>query len=134
MRIGDKIKEIEKYLSELIEIAPENFEDYKHDFKTKAACERYAEKIVEAVVDLTFLIIKDRALRIPEEDKEAFDVLAQENIISPHLSQKLKEAKGMRNIIAHDYGKIDDEVVFQAVTKELVDDVNEMIKGIRKGI
>ena len=44
MRIGDKIKEIEKYLSELIEIAPENFEDYKHDFKTKAACERYPQK------------------------------------------------------------------------------------------
>ncbi|MCK4588842.1 MAG: hypothetical protein KAT77_00230 [Nanoarchaeota archaeon] len=42
MRVNDKIKEIETYLSELVEIIPENFEDYKNDFKTKAACERYA--------------------------------------------------------------------------------------------
>ena len=74
MRIKDKIKEIEGYLSELSEIMPGNFEEYK-EIKNKAACERYFEKIIEAVIDLSFLIIKDKNLRIPEEDKEAFDIL-----------------------------------------------------------
>lgn len=130
MRINDKIKEIENYLSELIEITPENFQEYMHDFKTKAACERYFEKIIETVIDLAFLIIKDKRFELPEEDKETFDILAKEKIISKKLAEKLKDAKGMRNIIAHKYGKIDDEIVFESITEELEKDVKEFIKKI----
>ncbi len=132
-RIKEKIKEIGDYLSELEDIIPNTFEDYK-ELKTKAACERYFEKIIEAIVDLAFLAIKDKNLKIPEEDKEAFDILKNENLISKELSEKLKEAKGMRNLIAHEYGAIDDEMVFESITKELEKDVNEFIMEIKKGL
>ena len=131
MRINDKIREIEGYLSELEEIIPKNFMEYKTDLKTKAACERYFEKIIEAVVDLAFLIIRDKGYKTPEEDKEAFDILAQENVISLELATKFKEAKGMRNIITHEYGQTDDELIFHSITQELELDVNELIKSIR---
>jgi len=108
MRIEDKIDEIDKLLDELIEIMPNDFNEYNSDFKTKAACERYFEKIIEAAIDLAFLVIKDRRLQLPEEDKRVFDILSREKLISEDLAIKLKEAKGMRNIIAHKYGKIDD--------------------------
>ena len=36
--INDKIKEIEKYIQELSEIAPISYDVYLSDFKTKAAC------------------------------------------------------------------------------------------------
>ena len=132
MRINDKIREIEDYLSELEEIMPKNFHEYKTDLKTKAACERYFEKIIEAVIDLAFLIIKDKGYKVPEEDKEAFDILANEKVIPQELSIRLKEAKGMRNIIAHEYGKIDDELIFHSITEEIQSDVNKLIKSINK--
>ncbi len=131
MRINDKIREIENYLSELEEIMPKSFHEYKTELKTKAACERYFEKIIEAVIDLAFLIIKDKGYKIPEEDKEAFDILAQEKIISQELAIRFKEAKGMRNIIAHQYGKTDDELIFHSITQELESDVNELIKFLK---
>lgn len=121
MRINDKIKEIEIYLNELLEVMPRTFDEYK-ELKTKAACERYFEKIVEAVVDLAFLIIKQRRLKVPEEDKEVFDILLDENVISKELCERLKDAKGMRNLIAHEYGKIDDEIVFNSIVEELKKD------------
>lgn len=77
-RISDKVDEIERFLDELLEILPIKIESYTKDFRTKAACERYFEKIVEAIVDLAFLVIKDRGLRTPEEDKEVFDILSEE--------------------------------------------------------
>ena len=131
MRINDKIKEIEIYLSELLEIIPNSFEEYK-EIKTKAACERYFEKIIEAVVDLAFLIIKEKRFKIPEDDKQAFDILSNEKIISQELAEKLKDAKGMRNLIAHEYGDIDDELVFESITTELEKDVGEFIKMLKK--
>src|SRR3989344_6366772 len=130
MRIEDKIDEIDKLLDELIEIMPNDFNEYNSDFKTKAACERYFEKIIEAAIDLAFLVIKDRRLQLPEEDKRVFDILSREKLISEDLAIKLKEAKGMRNIIAHEYGKIDDELVFNAITDELIDDMTEFITAL----
>ena len=130
-RIKDKLREIERYLAELSEIVPRSIEEYL-EIKTKAACERYFEVIVEAVIDIAFLIIKDRHLKIPEDDKQAFDILANEKLILPELSQKLKNAKGMRNLIAHEYGKIDDEIVFEAITSELENDVREFVNVIKR--
>lgn len=129
MRIQDKIKEIENYLSELAGIAPEHFDEY--DIKTKDACERYFEVIVQAVVDLAFLVIKENGLKTPEDEREAFDILAEEKIIPEELAQKLKDAKGMRNIIAHQYGSIDDRVVFESITKELGKDVRMFVQKAR---
>lgn len=134
MRVKDKIKEIEDYLSELVEIVPRRFQDYTQDLKTKAACERYFEKIIEATIDLAFLVIKDKGLRVPEEDKEAFDILAEERLISKELAERLKDAKGMRNIIAHEYGKIDDRIIFESITKELKKDTREFIKNVKNKI
>ena len=133
-RIKDKIKDIEKYLSELNEIRPSNLKEYIRDLKAKAACERYAEIIIEAVIDLTFLFIKERKLSLPESDLHAFDILLQNKIISSELTEKLKDAKSMRNIIAHEYGSIDDEIVFHSITEELEKDIKELIYIIKKGL
>ena len=132
MRIKEKIEEIERYLIELSDMIPIGFEEYINDIKTKAACERYFEKIIGAVVDLAFLVIKERHLRLPEEDREAFKILAEDEIINEELSIKLQEAKGMKNILAHDYGIVDDKIVFDSIVDELGKDVKEFINRISK--
>ncbi len=131
-RIEDKVREIEEYLEELESILPNRFNEYEQNAEKRAACERYFEKIIEAAVDLAFLIIKNKNFKVPEEDKQSFDILAEEKIISNELSEKLKDAKGMRNVICHEYGKIDDELVFEAVTEQIIKDVKELIDEIKK--
>ena len=130
-RIKDKIEHLEKFLQELLEIVPGSFDEYKENFTIKAACERYAEKIIEGVIDLAFLVIKEKKLKIPEDEESSFGVLSQNNIISFELAKKLMDAKGMRNIIVHEYGEIDDEVVFNSVSEELKKDTKEFIKYLR---
>jgi len=129
-RINDKVIELEKFIEELESSLPESLEEYKNDFKIIAIGERYFEKIIEAIIDVTFLIIKERNFATPEEDKEALDILVREGIISKELAEKLKDAKGMRNIIAHEYGEIDDELVFSSLKDELIIDAQEFIKQI----
>ena len=133
-RIKDKINEIEKYLGELLNIKPIKLKDYIKDLKTKAACERYFEKILEAVVDLAFLVIKEKDFKVPEDDNEAFDILNQVSIISKSLCERLKDAKGMRNIIAHQYGTIDDELVFNSINEEIESDVKVFINAIKNSL
>jgi len=129
-RIDDKIKDIDKALEELTSLFPIEYDNYMGDFKIRAICEHYFEKIIEAVVDIAFLIIRGAELDIPDDDKGAFFVLSKNKIISDDLARKFKAAKGMRNVIAHEYGKIDDEKVYYSVSEELCDDVEEFIKEI----
>ncbi len=131
-RIKDKMREIEKYLDELHQIVPESLGEYRSDFKAKAACERYAERIIEAIIDLALLIIKDKGLPLPETDLQAFDILSQNKVLSGKLAARLQDAKRMRNILAHEYGTIDDEIVFHAIGEELGGDSREFLKAVKR--
>ena len=51
-------------------------------------------------------------------------------IISQELSERLKDAKGMRNVIIHEYGRIEDDKIFHSVTEELEKDTREFINNI----
>jgi len=132
-RIKDKSEEIEKYLLELLDIIPDNFEEYEKDFKIKAACERYFEKIIEAVVDLAFLFSRKMKYPSPKEEEAIFDILAGKNVIPWDFANRLKAAKSMRNFIAHEYGELDDKLVFQAINEQLEKDIKEFINIIKKG-
>ena len=77
-----------------------------------------------------FITIKDKKLAIPEDDKQAFDILSSNKIISQELSEKLKDTKGMRNVIVHEYGRIDDDKIFYSITEELEKDTKEFINNI----
>lgn len=130
-RIKDKSEEIQSYLEELEKILPKDFEEYKESLEKRAACERYFEKIVEASIDLGFLILKQERFPLPEDNK-IFDSLFEKSLIRKETANKMKKAKGMRNIIAHQYGKIDDELVFESITEELIKDVETYLKDILK--
>jgi uncharacterized protein YutE (UPF0331/DUF86 family) len=131
MRIDDKVEEIERLLDELATIVPTSQDDYASDLKTRAACERYFERIVSVIVDAAFLVVKSRGIKAPEDEKAIFDALATADIITPDLARRLKEAKGMRNILAHEYGVVDDEIVFHAITEELEKDAREFVTAVR---
>ena len=131
-RSDDKIEEIEKYLEELESVLPNSLDNYIKDFKIRAVCERYFEKIVEAAVDLAFIVIKEKDMEMPDEDKKSFAILFEAGIISEEISEKMQDAKGMRNIIAHEYGEINDELVFYAVTEELIDDVRKFLEELNE--
>ncbi|MFH0837564.1 MAG: DUF86 domain-containing protein [Candidatus Aenigmatarchaeota archaeon] len=112
-------------------MVPKNLSVYEKDFKTKAACERYVGKIIEAITDIAVLVIKEKGFELPENELIAFDILRNNNIILPDFTEKLKDAKRMRNIIAHYYGKVDDEIIFNSIKNELIKDAKAFIRAIR---
>ena len=129
-RINQKIEQLNNYLEFLSSRVPSNLEEYKNNLDKKAICERYAQKIIESTIDLAFLIINIKNLRQPAQEDTIFNILSEENIISQELAKRLSEAKGMRNFIIHEYGEIDDEIVFEAVSFQLKEDAEEFMKNI----
>ncbi|NOZ81038.1 MAG: DUF86 domain-containing protein [DPANN group archaeon] len=131
-RIKEKLQQIREFLAQFRGIRPKSLEEYSTNIEKKAACERFVEKIVEGTVDVAFLVIKRKRFEIPEDDIDAFTILLDNHIIDRTLAQRLKQAKGMRNIIVHEYGKIDDSIIFRSITDELEKDVRSFLKRIEQ--
>lgn len=128
------MNEIEKYLNELELIIPEFLDDYLDSLEKKLATERAFEKVIEAINDLAILFLKQKRLELPYESTKAFEIMASRNIISPELAFNLRQAIGMRNFLVHQYDKINDELVFNAIHKRLFNDIGEFINLIKKDL
>ena len=131
-KINDKIDEVMEYLNKLLNKIPDTLEEYKSDDFMKAACERYFEIIIEGITDISFMIITQKKFETPEDDIDSFRILADNKIIKEELYKKLSDAKGMRNFIAHQYGKINDKLVFEAIKEELGKDAREFVESVKK--
>lgn len=133
-RIESKIAELEKYLDEFDSFQIPELEEYRRAIALKAACERYFEKIVEVIINLTLLVIKYKKLKQPENEEHAFLILSKSGIISEEFAKKLRDAKDMRNRIVHNYITIDDSVAYHAFSEEIVKDSAEFLEVVKKAL
>jgi len=122
-RVDDKIESIVQLIEDLKIVKPMDFESYKNDLGKKLASERAFEKIIESLNDLAILFIKEKRLPLPTDDENAFEILANAKFISEDLSDRMRKAKGMRNILAHQYEFLDDEIIFEAIDTEFLNEI-----------
>jgi|SRR3989338_3685059 len=133
-RLDEKIEEIEKYLEEFSTFEIPEFEEYSEAIGLKAICERYFEKIIEAIISATLLLIRYKNFKQPENEEHAFVILSNNGIISKEFAKKLKDAKNMRNIIIHNYLKVEDVIVYNAVTEEIITDAEEFLNSVKTAL
>ena len=115
-----------------MDMVPNTLKEYESNKIVRAACERYFEKVIEAVTDLAFIVITQKKFRIPEDDIDSFRILEENGVIDNELYNRLKDAKGMRNFIAHQYGQINNKLVYEAITEELEKDVRKFVEAVEK--
>lgn len=107
-------------MQELQAIAPQSFAEYQK-LEKKRACERLLQIAVECVIDICSLFVSGLRLGLPAEEDDLFEKLEQAGILSPRMKETVKEMKGFRNILVHEYGRVDDEIVYQATKTRLGD-------------
>lgn len=130
-RLLEKMDELEKYLRELDEYLPEEEEDYLNSGLRKRACERAFQLASEDLLDICNLIISEKGFGIPTDSKDCIRKLAENGVISEPLSTRLEELIGFRNLLVHQYGRVDDSKAYSFL-KEDSKDFYEFIESIDK--
>ena len=72
-------------------------------------------------------------MRKPEDNQDVFEILQEEKIISRKLFSNLRGIVGFRNILVHEYGKIDREIVYRKLKNNL-DNFKQFKKQVLKFI
>jgi uncharacterized protein YutE (UPF0331/DUF86 family) len=79
------------------------------------------QRACEASIDLAMHLVRERGLGIPQESRDAFELLLQAGLIEADLVGRLKRMVGFRNVAVHDYRKLDLQIVQKIVTDHLDD-------------
>ena len=133
-RLFAKIDVLEGYLKELCQILPTSFKEYKRVEKRRA-CERLLQVSIECVIDICGLIVIGLRLGLPAEEDDLFEKLEQAGIITSSRKESLKKMKGFRNILVHEYGHVDDSIVYEILQNNLNDFETfkqEILQAIKK--
>ena len=119
--IRTKIKEIEESIELVGENLPDTFEEFSSMGLIKDGIYKRIEFAIENVFDICAIINTDLELGIPGDDEEIVENLVKNTILSEEMREKLKLMKGFRNIVVHRYGKIDDNLAFEILKKNIRD-------------
>ncbi len=121
-----KIETIEKCINRIheeYEDNPENLEDYRKNDMIVLNLQRACE----AVSDLASYIVSTRKLGLPQNKRDAFKILEENNIIDNDLSKTMQKMIGFRNIAVHDYRSLDEDVLQDVIENHL----NELLDFAR---
>jgi uncharacterized protein YutE (UPF0331/DUF86 family) len=77
------------------------------------------QRACEASIDLAMHIVRKRRLGVPQESRDAFELLQSSGLLDPDLVNRMKRMVGFRNVAIHDYTKLNLELVKVIITKHL---------------
>ena len=117
--VAARLEKIREYLKTLNTIQKYDLQKFKSDTFIHATAERYLHLSIECLLDMGNHIISDQGYRKPETYADVFQILAEENIISQELLKELEGMAAFRNVLVHDYLKLDLDKIYKIVQVKL---------------
>ncbi|NCF75413.1 MAG: DUF86 domain-containing protein [Xanthomonadaceae bacterium] len=118
-KIISKLENLFDYYKILKEIQKVNRKSFVNDYHFYSLAERYLQLCIEIMLDISKMIINDQDLKKPEDNQNVFSVLKDEKVISKKMYNQLLGVANFRNILVHDYEKIDREIVYNNLQKNI---------------
>ncbi|MGB9735858.1 MAG: type VII toxin-antitoxin system HepT family RNase toxin [bacterium] len=116
-----KLTELETHLKELKEFSDISVEAYKEDWKTQRIVERTLQIMIELCIDVAEHIISDAHMRLPTTYSDTFKVLYENHVIDQSLFNIMEKMAKFRNVVVHQYEKVDAEIIVTILRKSLND-------------
>ena len=112
---------LDTYLQQLAPYRDLDVGAYQQDWKIQRIVERTLHLAIETCMDVADHIVADRRLRVPETGAESFEILADAALLPRALGAALASMVGFRNILVHDYTRLDPAIVMRVLVKDLAD-------------
>lgn len=120
-KVSNKLEKLKEYAGYLKSYQKYTLDDLTKDHTLRGAVERYLHLSAECVIDIAEIMIAELGLRKPEEYREAIDILGESGILPDEFAYHFAPLAGFRNILVHEYTKIDLAEVYRHLQEDLSD-------------
>jgi uncharacterized protein YutE (UPF0331/DUF86 family) len=119
--LQEKLKLLAEYIADLQNESSTTLQEIKQNKKQRRYIERTLHLAVESCLDIGSHIISDLGLREPEDNKDIIAVLTESGYLPENMLSNLQKMAQFRNVIVHDYARIDPEILYSILNKNLSD-------------
>lgn len=117
-RIIDHLNELEASLRDWKRYKASPVEKLKTDRDTRNMVLHAMLVAIQSSIDVANHLIAEKNLRKPSTYREAFEILAEENVISVELADELADLAGFRNMLVHIYWRLDMDVIHEILQRD----------------
>ena len=128
--IQRKTDRLVEYITDLEDQRNISVADWETNKMLRNHLERTLQKTVESCLDIGKHLIAGMNLRTPEDYKDIMVILTEAGILPQEKLSKFKKMAQFRNIIVHDYEKIDPHIILNILRQDL-DDLRLFARAIR---
>ena len=116
-----KFANLDEYVGQIGEYSAISLEDYAQDWKIQRIVDRTLQMMIETCLDVAGHIISDEGFRVPETYADMFKILVENQILEKSQSEPLNRMTKFRNIVVHQYEKVDPTIVIGILRNNLED-------------
>jgi uncharacterized protein YutE (UPF0331/DUF86 family) len=114
--IRQKIVLIQKDLSELAAFKNATTEEIAANYRTHKAVERMMEVIINEAIDINqHCIVRSGKGELPFDFRQSFLLMADLGIYPKDFAQEIAKSVGIRNILVHQYRKLDERLFNESI-------------------
>lgn len=110
-----------EHMSDLKALQKITFDEYESNKILRGYVERTLQVCVQICLDIGGHLIAELGFRHPQDNKDVFVVLQEEGIVPEAFLPNLLNMAGFRNIVVHDYARIDNAIVYGILKRHLDD-------------
>lgn len=115
--IKERLQEIDENLKILAELKGLDKEKFKNDPKIFKLAERCLQVSIQALLDICNYIIASNNWTRPRDNQETIKIIAAKNIIPQGFANSILPMAGLRNLLVHEYLKIDLDRIYNHLQK-----------------
>lgn len=127
--IFQKITQAEEQLSKARDVLRLSDKELLENDVNLSALERYFQLTVDSILGANNHIIKETDLKLADDLQSTFYILADGGVLPKEFSQRIAPVVGLRNILIHQYEKIDNKKFLEDFRK-YNNDFDEYFKHI----
>ena len=119
--IESKLRFLREYLADLEEYEAVSLEEYRTSKKDQRFVERTLQLACECCLDTAAHLVSRMGYREPRDNKDLFHILYENQVVSENVREAMVKMAKFRNVVVHDYARIEPEIVLGILTNHLVD-------------
>lgn len=77
------------------------------------------QRACEVSIDLAMHVVRKRRLGVPQDSRDAFELLHAGGLLDRELTTTMKRMVGFRNVAVHEYDRLNLDIVKAIITQQL---------------
>lgn len=111
--LATKLAIVRDAVARIRSVLPSSLEAFRADRTVREVVTLNLFVAIQECLALASHVLADAAWGVPKTYGESFVVLADHGVLNPTLAARMRAAAGLRNLLAHQYGAIDFDRLFE---------------------